>query len=153
MLDTPRTRYEPFRSDPKAPEPHAARFYRTSAYQGTVWFDCYDDQWGQFSLELRETADPYDPTKHGNYPPGEYQRDVIASLGILHARRPDRACVIRPETVAAFNAWRLREHQRVVAHMDANPDRYLFPPDDPMRKPPMTARGGFWRDGWQTIAD
>ena len=149
MLDIP-ARREPWRTNPNAPAPHAARFYWTCSYKGTVWFEASDDQWGRFTLELRETADPYEPG-NWNYTREDYEQDIVASVGVLHASRPDCDCVIRPETVAAFNAWRLAEHARVVAFMDAQPDRYLFPPDDIMRQPPTVARGGFWRDGWRLI--
>jgi len=118
-------------------------FKRRSAYLGSVWFDVTDST-GSYTAELRQRLDSYEwSILNGD----AYRQQCLQEIGILHrehcASLADTSFAIPAETVAAFNAWRLAEHNRHIATLDSAPDRYGFiGPADPIRKPPMVARRG-----------
>jgi hypothetical protein len=124
-----------------------AHFVRSGHYRGVGQYKCYDDR-GAYELEVRESYDPYEGG-NWNYTPAEFERDVVGSVGFLHTRSGARIC---QETVDAFNAWRLAEHQKQMAKLDADPKRYgIIAAEDPWRTPPAIVQGGYWRDGWHAI--
>lgn len=113
------------------------RFAWTCSYQSRVDFHVVDHT-GGYEITLQRELNPwYDELETCTE---EGRRDVRATIGTIrrayHATNP-----IPASTVAAFNAWRDREHKALVAKFTVDPDRYgprerwesLFPPPKPVR--------------------
>ncbi len=126
------------------------RFTWKCSYMGTVDYMVTDDT-GTYFAELRHSVDSYELSLANG---DGVRADWKSSIGILRRRNCIRRAdgsysfEVPPETVDAFNAWCLQRYRESMAHLESQPERYGFiPPDDPIRKPPILARGGDYRFG------
>jgi hypothetical protein len=114
-----------------------------SSYLGEVDY-MVSDSTGTFRATLR----------HGL---GDYERSILNGPDVVHECETAIGLLIRcvcdnggevlPETVAAFNAWRAAEAQRMADFMKARPERFGA---DIQTETPMLAAGGYWQrgEGW-----
>lgn len=121
------------------------------SYMGGVVYGVHDET-GSYEVEIAlRSPDSY----HLSVCNGEDVRSEVKSrTGILRRhsciRRADGSWTfeVRPEVVDAFNDWRMAEHFRWLAKLEAEPERYgVIGPDDPFRQLPILARGGDYRFG------
>lgn len=116
------------------------KFAWQSSFMGTVDY-MVTDETGIYRASLRQSVSEYELSiANGD----EVRRDMRGGIGLLvRGVEP-----IPAATVAAFNAWRLAEHTRQIAQIDAQPDRYgVLAPDDSLRRPPMVARAAEYVTG------
>lgn len=117
------------------------RFRFESGYQGDQDFTVYGD--GEpYRVSLRVAADALVP-RGWNYDQPTYERDVVASVGLLR-RHDGREVAIPAAVVEAFNAWRLADYQRARQLIDEQAERYgvIDWERDPVFKRPIPARAG-----------
>ncbi|TJW14416.1 MAG: hypothetical protein E5W82_10595 [Mesorhizobium sp.] len=126
-------------------------FRSTCSYMGCVWFEVRD-QTGSYKAELRVALGDYERSIL-NYDPDGIRKHVENAIGLLTRCVADNAGEIPAATVAAFNAWRLAEHERHMAHLRANPERYGTEFSEPWFQPPLPVSAGRWtrESGWSRV--
>ena len=97
----------------------------------------------EYKIELRREAAAYERSIF-NGTEDEWQREVVGSIGLLR-RRYWPFDPIRPEVVAAFNAWRRAEHTRIHAEIRARGG--AVPDDSPLATAPRDVRGAAYVNG------
>jgi len=129
------------------------RFRWTCSYQGSIWYNCTEPTGELYELCLRREAPDYELAGANG---DDCRRDILASVGLLRRSYTGtgRHGEVSRATLDAFNRWRLAEHEKRLAQMEAQPHRYgVIAPDDPLRKPPLVAWRGFYviGQGWQRL--
>lgn len=119
------------------------------SYMGTLDYMVRVGNEPERRCELRHRLDAYEESLL-NPVPSNYPDQVRSAIGIL------QGC--DPKTVAAFNAWRKREHEASIAFMRQYPER--FGEDLSDFPPPVDARAGrinretwYWEDWTDEIQD
>ncbi|UGY23788.1 hypothetical protein HU675_0038555 [Bradyrhizobium septentrionale] len=122
------------------------------AYMGCVEYEVCDES-GHYLVEIRERSpDAYALSiANGDGVRSEWK----SSVGILRrasgwskGENGRYSFEVAPDTVDAFNEWRMEEHLAAIAKIEAQPERYgVLTADDPIRRPPPLARGGDYRFG------
>lgn len=103
-------------------------------------FQVYGDG-SPYRVELRSRATDWE-REHFHINDDHWYNDIVPSVGILR-RSAESWLPLKPEVVAAFNAWRLAEHAEFIAKLRAHPERYGTIADyDPIIAAPSLARGG-----------
>lgn len=124
------------------------RFKWHCSYQGSVWFEVWDET-GKYELELRRSAEDYE-RKFYNGDDADWQRNVVNMIGVLRrSHNIDRE--VPSATLQAFNAWRKAEHDTWIAQMIAQPHRYGDPKtwQPSFGQPPTPARAAArYENGW-----
>lgn len=133
-------------------------FKWTCSYQGSTWFNVHDHT-GSYEAELRRNAEPYELSiANGD----DCRQEMITGVGFLRRSHciKDRAgnysFTMPAVTVAAFNAWRLNEHNKWVAEMQRQPERYGAILEDRITQSPMVAKRGryvFGEHRWEEAID
>ncbi len=123
------------------------RFKWKCSYQGSVWYDVWDET-GMYEIELRRRADDYE-RKCYNGDDADWQRNVVDMIGVLR-----RAYSIDQEipasTLFAFNAWIITEHEKHVAELKAQPERYGDVSD--IQRPVLPHAAARYENGWHITA-
>lgn len=118
-----------------------------SSYLNCFRYDVTDDT-GDYVIEYRTGVSNYE--RHiSNYNDAEWERDVVAAIGLLY--RTDPTTPIPVGTVAAFNDWRQAERDKWLEKWKANPDRYgPFDPDHEAAQPIELVKGAYYivGTGW-----
>jgi hypothetical protein len=132
----------------------AYRFRWTCSYMGTVDYEIVGDG-PVYTATLRREASDYEESIYNHRSPlADWERDVVASIGLLH--RSDSRFAIAQEVVDAFNAWRQAEHDAFVKLLRDHPEKYgPFGDDDPLLVPPVPARGAHYQvgTGWIVLPE
>jgi hypothetical protein len=108
------------------------KFELAVSYLGCTDYVVYGDG-PAYRIEVRHEASDYERSIF-NGTDSEWQRDCVAAIGQVH-RRSESWIPLKPELIAAFNAWRLREHERVIKE------------NDPMFAAPPVVRGAHYQVG------
>lgn len=126
------------------------RFRWTCSYQGCVSYEVTDAT-GTYEAELRREVSDYE-LAHANG--DDVRQEMRSAVGILRRSHSiavsmtERTSEVPAETVAAFNAWRLAEHEKLLASLRSQPHRYgTIPDDDPLAQPPEPAARGRYVNG------
>jgi hypothetical protein len=120
------------------------RFYWTVAYLSCETYVVHGDG-PPYEIELRLAVTPYERSI-SRLDESTWQRDVVASVGLLHCRDTRKAP--SRDLVEAFNRWRAEEHARLVELIRRNrPTDRPLPDDDPVLIPPPEVRGGRYEIG------
>lgn len=123
-----------------------------SAYMGTMAYEIHDGT-ASYRAELRTHL-------------GDYERSIVcydadgiakhleSAIGLLVRCVADNGGEIDADTIAAFNAWRQREHESMLAFMISQPER--FGDAETLRREfpaPMPVSAGHWTqaDGWRRV--
>ena len=127
----------------------APRFKWKCSYQGSVWYEVWDHT-GIYEIELRRSADDYE-RKFYNGDDADWQRNVVAMIGVLRRASGGIDQEVPAQTLRAFNEWLTSEHEKHIAEMKAQPNRYGTDFSDIM--PPTLAKAAaVYRDGWHVTA-
>lgn len=128
------------------------RFEWKTGYMGCVDY-MVTDQTGTFRATLRHELGDYERSILNPHAPN-IVRDTESEIGLLVRCVCDNSGEISPQTIDAFNAWRASEHERQMAHMRANPDRYGTEFNEPWFQPPMPVSAGRWtkESGWTRVS-
>lgn len=127
-------------------------FFRwKTSYMGCVWYEIVDET-GRYEAELRNKLGDYERSIL-NYDPAGIAKHVESAIGLLTRCVCDNAGEISAATIAAFNAWRLAEHEKQMAHMRANPQRYGTDFPEPWFQAPLPVAAGRWtkETGWTRV--
>src|SRR5262245_27369407 len=129
------------------------RFRWTCSFAGCVDFEVTGDG-ERYKVEMRMTEPCEYWLRQANG--DDVRRDMRQSVGLLirrGGRRPGFGIgEVSPAVLDAFNRWRLADHRRHVAELDARPDKYgHIAADDPLRRDPLVAWRGRYviGEGWQ----
>jgi len=129
---------------------NAYRFAWTCSGMGHVYFKVFDGQ-QQAEMEYASihSLEPY-YMQHLNEQGRQDAPHGVNLLRYHHSHKP-----VSQDLLDAFNAWRLAEHLKSWAHLEANPARYgVIAADDPLRQSPEVLRGGWYvvGRGWVETA-
>ena len=106
-------------------------FKWTCSYMSSTWFDVTDHT-GTYQAELRRSQ----PTEYElSIANGDdVRRDILGSINLIRREHcgptdpkhpaPGPYFAMPPATVRAFNEWRLQEHEKHIAMLRAQPERY-----------------------------
>jgi len=113
------------------------------SYLSLVWYDVTDET-GTYEIEWRHNATEYEHSICN----GEdiWQSEVLPAIGTIK-RSHDVDTSIPESTVKAFNVWRSTEHDKFIAMMEAQPEKYGLKPDDSLRNPPQIVSGAVYVPG------
>lgn len=130
----------------------AIRFEFKSSYMGCTWFTV-TDQTGTYEAKLRRVLGSYERSILNPHAAPEdvvsFADQVASEIGILSRCVCDNAGEISAETIAAFNHWRLTEHNRVNAYFE---ERDMLDACD-LLPPPVVTAGRWTRGhGWTAVA-
>jgi hypothetical protein len=118
------------------------------SFMGTIDYEVFGD--GEtYRIGVRRSASDYERSIF-NGGDQEWQRDVVSAIDLVR-RSSSPSQPLSPETVAAFNAWLLAEHEASIAKMKAKPERYGFlAEDDPLLRAPRPVIGARYEvgSGW-----
>lgn len=128
------------------------KFEWKCSYMGCRWYKVFDNSGyyasGSYEIVERHSADKYEQSISN---PDYWKTEALPSIGTI--RREHAVDVeLTPETVKAFNEWRLFEHTKSIADMDAQPERYDLPINDPIRIPPQIVTGAVYKPGVGIVA-
>jgi len=124
------------------------RFKWKCSYQGSVWYDVWDHT-GMYEIELRRRADDYE-RKCYNGDDTEWQRNVVSMIGVIH-RAYSSDIEVPALTLHAFNAWLIAEHEKHIAELKAQPERYGNYWRE-IAKPMLPHAAARYDKGWQITA-
>lgn len=121
------------------------RFEWFCSFMGTADFRVTDHT-GSYEASLRRSVDSYELSiANGD----DVRSEMKSGVGIFRrshcVRLPDGSYdfEVPPETVDAFNEWRMQQHLAFMHRLDTQPERYgIVTTHDPLRGPPPMARGG-----------
>jgi hypothetical protein len=123
------------------------------SYMDCIEYEVIDTDGERYRVEIRERSpDAYALSiANGDGVRSEWKSSVgilRRASGYAKGTNGKYSFEVPPDVVDAFNEWRMEEHLRQMAILDAHPEKYgVIGPDDELRRRPMLARGGDYRFG------